>query len=140
MVLLVVGLNWKYFVQTWRKKGLFVEKKIPICDWSRSDKMPEIDQITENASYTRSYFWVDAVFTNGGAKHQGEGRQSTHSDELNKISRKSYSDELNKITHKSFYGELNKITHKSYSDELNKITHKSFSDELNKNTHKSFAT
>ena len=55
IVLLLYG-NLEQVTYAWRKIGLFWFKK-SICDCSRSNQMPERDQITEITPYGRSYFW-----------------------------------------------------------------------------------
>ena len=36
----------------------FSKKKYLICDCSRSNQIPETDQITEISPYVHTYFWV----------------------------------------------------------------------------------
>ena len=40
------------------RKYVFYDKKNPNCDFTRSNQMPETDQLTEIDLYMRTYFWV----------------------------------------------------------------------------------
>ena len=56
MVLILDG-NSEHNAHAFKKNRSFRIKN-PICDYSRSDKIPETDQITEIAPYVRTYVLV----------------------------------------------------------------------------------
>ena len=47
-----------YAAHAWRKIGLFGDKKILFCGCSRSNQMPNIDQITDIAPYVGTLLCV----------------------------------------------------------------------------------
>ena len=57
MVLILDG-NSERVGHALRKIGLFGEKKSDLWLHSRSNQMPETDQITDIAPYVLTYFWV----------------------------------------------------------------------------------
>ena len=52
---LILDGNLEHVAQARRIIGLFVGKN-PICDCSRSDRIPQTEQITEIVPYVRVYF------------------------------------------------------------------------------------
>ena len=58
IMVFILDVKSEHVAHAWRNMGHLGIKKNPICDCSRSNQMSYIGQITEIASYVRTYFWI----------------------------------------------------------------------------------